>query len=237
MQSGLAEDDLKVLLSGDMLPRTIYLPKVDSKKDLDHFVEHFQEELAKKHAKKDAKAAIEPIDLVIFVESAQGLLDLREICKHAFEVSEYTPVRLSGIVFGSDDFCANIGATRSDDGKEVLLARQQVVLVAKAYDLQAIDTVFIDFKNLDGLRAQSLEGAAMGFTGKQAIHPNQVPIIQDAFRPSDARIQWAKGLVEGFENAQKDGKGAFVYQGQMIDMPLLKQAYNVLNIAKSIGKA
>ena len=257
MQSGLAEEDLQVILSGDILPKTIYLPKVDSKKDLDHFVEHLQEELVKrskaKAAKKDpkqkeedkkkAKAEAkdseedEPIDLVIFVESAHGLLDLRDICKHAIEVSEYTSIRLAGIVFGSDDFCANIGATRTDAGKEVLLARQKVVIVAKAYDLQAIDTVFIDYKNLDELQKQATEGASMGFTGKQAIHPTQVPVIQAAFSPSADRIDWAKGLVEGFEAAQKDGKGAFVYRGQMIDMPLLKQAYNILTIAKSIGKA
>jgi len=117
------------------------------------------------------------------------------------------------------------------------MARQQVVLTAKAFNLQAIDTVYIDYKNLGGLQRQAEEGAAMGFTGKQAIHPIQVAIIQEAFRPSDAKIDWAKGLVTEFEKAQKEGKGAFVYRGQMIDMPLLKQAYNVLAIARKIGKA
>lgn len=129
-----------------------------------------------------------------------------------------------------------LGATRSDNCNEVLYARQQVVVIAKAFDIQAIDAVYINFKDLDGLKQQSEEGASMGFTGKQAIHPTQIPVIQEAFRPSDERIEWAKGLVSGFTEAQKEGKGAFVYQGQMIDMPLLKQAHNILNIAKKIGK-
>lgn len=110
-------------------------------------------------------------------------------------------------------------------------------MIAKSFDLQAIDAVYINFKDLEGLKRQSEEGASMGFTGKQAIHPTQIPVIQESFRPSDDKIDWAKGLVEGFEEAQKEGKGAFVYRGQMIDMPLLKQAYNVLKIAKKIGKA
>ena len=170
-------------------------------------------------------------------------------------MSEFTKCRLAAIVFGSDDFCANIGkchsechclfnsnfaclgATRSDDGREVLLARQQVVLTAKDFDLQAIDSVYINYKDLNGLKQQSEEGASMGFTGKQAIHPTQIPIIQEAFCPSDDKITWAKELVAGFEQAQKEGKGAFVFRGQMIDMPLLKQAYNVLKIAQKIGKA
>ena len=119
----------------------------------------------------------------------------------------------------------------------MLLARQQVVLTAKAYDLQAIDAVYINYKDLEGLKEQSEEGASMGFTGKQAIHPTQIPVIQKAFRQSDDKIDRAKGLVAGFEEAQKEGKGAFVYRGQMIDMPLLRQAYNVLKIAQKIGKA
>lgn len=111
------------------------------------------------------------------------------------------------------------------------------MLVAKAYELQAIDAVYINFKDLEGLKKQALEGASMGFTGKQAIHPTQASVIQDAFAPSDERVKWALGLVSAFEEAQAAGKGAFVYSGQMIDMPLLRQAFNVLRTAKQIGMA
>ena len=74
----------------------------------------------------------------------------------------------------------------------------------------------------------------MGFTGKQAIHPIQVPIIQKAFSPSEQKIEWATKLIQEFNKYQSEGKGAFVFEGQMIDRPLLLQAMNIVKIAKAI---
>ena len=82
------------------------------------------------------------------MESAKGLLDLKDIVSHAIELSEYHVFNLEGIVFGSDDFCASIGATRTSKASETMLARQQVVVTAKAFDLQAIDVVYIDYKGM-----------------------------------------------------------------------------------------
>lgn len=111
------------------------------------------------------KKKINDINLITYVESAKGLLDLRDICNHAIELSEFSLFWLDGIVFGSDDFCANIGnpnlnlkhnlnpnflyssgATRSQQANEVSFARQQVIVTAKAFDLQAFDVVYIDYK-------------------------------------------------------------------------------------------
>jgi len=88
--------------------------------------------------------------------------------------------------------------------------------------------------DLKGLKEQSEEGAQLGFTGKQAIHPSQVPIIQEAFKPSDDKIEWATELIKEFNEQQSEGKGAFVFRGQMIDRPLLLQAQNIVQIAKSL---
>ncbi|KAH9520726.1 hypothetical protein DERF_004417, partial [Dermatophagoides farinae] len=235
MDSGIAVEDLAIIFSGKIIPRTILLPKVDTKSNIDEFFEYFQK------AKINKNIIKHPIDLITYVESATGLLDLRDIAKHTIDMckslNDTININFAGIVFGSDDFCANIGATRSDDGKEVLMARQHVILVCKSLNLQAIDSVYINFRDIDGLKRQSEDGASMGFTGKQAIHPDQISVIQEAYRPSDNKIDWAKGLIDEFEQAQNAGRGAFVYHGQMIDMPLLKQAYNVMNIAKQIGKA
>lgn len=250
IDSGLAEDDLKVILSGPILPQTILLPKVENKTHIDQFLDLLQNALKnrpepnvendsekKKKKKSDPTQDMDTIDLIIYTETAKGLLELKEICNHSIEMAEFTKCRLAGIVFGSDDFYANIGATRSNDCREVLFARQMIVLTAKAFNLQAIDVVNINFKDLEQLRMQSEEGAAMGFTGKQAIHPAQIPVIQAAFCPTEAKIEWAKSLVAGFEQAQREGKGAFVFRGQMIDMPLLRQAYNVIKCAQKINKA
>lgn len=88
----------------------------------------------------------------------------------------------------------------------MLYARQKLVLVAKAFNLQAIDMVDIDFKDLEGLKIRAKEGALMGYTGKQVIHPGQVPIVQEAFLPNEKEIEWASGLLEAFEKHQTTGQ-------------------------------
>jgi len=111
-----------------------------------------------------------------------------------------------------------------------------VVTACAANDLQALDIVFIDFKDPEGLRVEAEEGAGFGFSGKQIIHPNQVQVAQEAFTPSAAAIEYAKRVVDAFEVSQKEGKGAFALDGKMIDMPLLKNAQKVLDRAKAAGK-
>jgi citrate lyase beta subunit len=161
------------------------------------------------------------------VETAKGILNLKEIASHP---------RLDGIIFGGEDFAASIGAKRSEGAVELLYARQAVVTACAAYGLQAIDIVTIDFKDLERVRREAELGAGLGFSGKQIIHPNQVAPVQEAFTPDDESIAYAKRLVEAFEAHQKEGKGAFALDGQMIDMPLVKNAQKVLERAKAAGK-
>jgi citrate lyase beta subunit len=165
--------------------------------------------------------------MLVGVETAKGILNLKEIASHP---------RLDAIIFGGEDFAASIGATRTSDAVELLYAREAVVTACAAYDLQSIDIVTIDFKNLDVLRAESEFGARLGYTGKQIIHPAQVEPVQSAFTPSDKAIAYAKRVVEAFEASQKEGKGAFALDGRMIDMPLLKNAQKVLERARAAGK-
>src|SRR6185503_13513327 len=105
-----------------------------------------------------------------------------------------------------------------------------------ANDIQAIDMVFIDFRDEAGLRAEAEQGAGFGFSGKQIIHPNQVSAVHEAFTPSDEAIHYARRIVESFEASQREGKGAFALDGKMIDMPLLKNAQKVLDRARAAGK-
>jgi len=118
----------------------------------------------------------------------------------------------------------------------VLYARSAVVTACAANDLQAIDMVYIDFRDLEGLRVEAQQGAGLGFSGKQVIHPNQVSVAQEAFTPSDSAIEYARRIVESFESSQKEGKGAYALDGKMIDMPLLKNAQKVLERARAAGK-
>ncbi len=170
---------------------------------------------------------INSIRMLVGVETAKGILNLKEIASHP---------RLDAIIFGGEDFAASIGATRTSDAIELLYARQAVVVACAAYDLQAIDIVTIDFKNLDVVRAEAEFGARLGYSGKQIIHPAQVEPVQTAFTPNDEAIANAKRIVDAFEASQKEGRGAFALDGKMIDMPLLKNAQKVLERAKAAGK-
>ncbi|MEE6470823.1 hypothetical protein FKM82_009075 [Ascaphus truei] len=178
----------------------------------------------------------QPIHLITFVETAVGLLNFKDVCDEALRRGPHVGLHLDGVVFGAEDFRASIGATSSKETHDLLYARQKIIVVAKAFGLQAIDLVYIDYRDGDGLQRQSREGALMGFTGKQVIHPNQIPIVQEQFTPSADKIKWAHELISAFQEHQRLGKGAFTFHGCMIDMPLLKQAQNIVTLARAIKK-
>ncbi|KAJ8349950.1 hypothetical protein SKAU_G00250800 [Synaphobranchus kaupii] len=227
VSSGLAEADLEVILQSSLLPTALMLPKVESTEEVQWFVGRFQHYL-------EGRTLPEPIRLVTFVETAVGLLNFKAVCEEVRQLGPKAGLHHDGVVFGSDDFCASIGATRTKDAAELLYARQKVVVTTKAFGLQAIDLVYIDYQDGDGLRKQAREGALMGFTGKQIIHPNQIKAVQEEFSPSAERVQWAQELITAFEEHQKLGKGAFAFRGTMIDMPSLKQAQNIVAMAAAV---
>ncbi|KAM3933560.1 LOW QUALITY PROTEIN: citramalyl-CoA lyase, mitochondrial [Leptodactylus fuscus] len=227
VSSGLAEEDLIVILQSKVLPSCIMLPKVESSEEVKWFAEKFLLHL--KGRKLD-----QPIYLVSFVETAIGLLNFKDVCEEALDRGPKVGLHLDGVVFGAEDFRASIGATSSKETHDVLYARQKIIVVAKAFGLQAIDLVYIDYKDADGLQRQAREGALMGFSGKQVIHPSQIPIVHEQFTPSADKIKWAYELISAFEEHQRLGKGAFTFHGSMIDMPLLKQAQNIVTLATAI---
>ncbi|XP_063237327.1 citramalyl-CoA lyase, mitochondrial-like isoform X1 [Bacillus rossius redtenbacheri] len=224
VESGLCEEDLSAVLGGDRTPPTLLLPKVES---TDH-VRWFSDRISSALRGRSSK-----IDLVLYIESARAVLRLPDICAKAEELSRASLFRPAALVFGSDDLCASLGVTRTTEANELLYARQKLVLVAKAFGLQAIDMVHIEYQDLEGLRRQCEAGAGMGYTGKQVIHPAQVPVAQAAFLPAPASVQRARAVVEAFRRHQAEGKGAFTYEGSMIDMPTVLQARRVLEVATS----
>jgi len=218
--SGFEKDDLVAALAAR--PDSIVIPKVESAEQIKWVSDEIESfELSN-------RMKLGSIRILIGLETAKGILNLKEIAE--------ADKRLEAMIFGAEDYAASIGATRTADGIEVLYARSAVVAACAAHDLQAIDMVHIDFKDTEGLRIEAEQGAGLGFSGKQIIHPNQVQVTQEAFTPSDESIAYAKRVVESFEASQKEGKGAYALDGKMIDMPLLKNAHKVLDRAKAAGK-
>ncbi len=168
------------------------------------------------------------IALLVLIETALGVVNLKEIAS--------ANPRLQALIFGAEDLAGNIGAVRSRAGWEIFYARSAVVTHAAAYGLQAIDMVWMDLHDLDGLREESLQGARMAYTGKQIIHPNQVEPVQEAFTPSDELVAQAMRVIEAARQHQDAGKGAFALDGKMVDAPVVKAAERILERARAAGK-
>ncbi|XP_077014701.1 citramalyl-CoA lyase, mitochondrial isoform X1 [Tamandua tetradactyla] len=229
VSSGLAQEDLETLLQSRVLPSSLMLPKVETSEEIQWFSDKFSFHLK-------GRKLEQPMNLIPFVETAVGLLNFKAVCEEALKIGPQVGLFLDAVAFGGEDFRASIGATSSKETQEILYARQKIVVVAKAFGLQAIDHVYIDFRDGEGLLRQSREGAAMGFTGKQVIHPSQIAVVQEQFSPSPEKIKWAEELIAAFKEHQQLGKGAFTFRGSMTDMPLLKQAENIVTLATAIKK-
>jgi citrate lyase subunit beta-like protein len=217
--SGLEIEDIEVILPSR--PDGIVVPKVESLEQIEWVSEKIEAE------ELEHGWPLNSIRLIVDVESAKGMLALNKIASHN---------RLEALIFGAEDYAVSIGAVRTAEAWEVFAARSLVVMNAKAFGLQAIDMVTVDYRDLERVRREAVFGAQLGFTGKQVIHPAQVGPVQEAFTPNDESIENARRLVEAFSAHQKDGKGAFALEGKMIDMPLVKAAQGVLERARAAGK-
>lgn len=217
--SGLEADDLAAVLP--FRPDGIVIPKIESADQIQWAAERIEA------AELAAGWPVNAIRIIVDVETARGILNLKEIAAHP---------RLDALIFGGEDFAVSIGATRTPEAWELFYARSAVVTHAKAFGLQAIDMVTTDFRDLERVRREAEFGAQLGYTGKQTIHPAQVGPVQEAFTPGDEAIARARRLVEAFEAHQREGRGAFALDGEMIDLPLVRAAQGVLERARAAGK-
>ena len=168
------------------------------------------------------------LKLIAIIETAKGIVNLKEI-------AQASP-RLDALIFGAEDLAGAMGATRTPQGWEVFYARSAVVTHAKAFGLDAIDTVFIDLQaDEQTLMDETRTALQMGYTGKLAIHPKQVAPIQAVFTPTQAEIDAAQALIDAHNQHQADGAGVFEYQGKMIDMPMVRAALAVIERARACG--
>jgi citrate lyase beta subunit len=213
--SGLEAEDLAATLDGH--PDGYVLPKVQGAAG----VRWLDEALTAAEAARGWPAG--SLAMVAIVESAWGVLNLREIC-------EAGP-RLQALIFGGEDLAADLGAIRTPEAWEVFHARSAIVLHAAAFGLPAIDLVSVDYHNLEALAAEARFGAALGYSGKQAIHPNQVGPLQAAFTPSPEAVAQARRIVDAHTAHQASGVGAFALDGKMVDAPIVKAAQRVLGRA------
>ncbi|MFZ1754446.1 MAG: CoA ester lyase [Caldilineaceae bacterium] len=162
----------------------------------------------------------ESLRLLVQIETGMGVLRAGEIAG--------ADARVDALLFGAEDLASDIGAKRSREGWEIFYARGAVVTAAAAYGLPAIDTVYLELADTEGLATECHLVRGLGFSGKLAIHPRQVEVINRAFSPTAAEIAQAQRLIDTFESQQSAGTGVFEMDGKMIDMPVVLAARNVL---------
>lgn len=210
------ETDLAVVLAVDPddRPDSVMLPKTESPES----VRSLRYELAEHDADDSPVLAL--------IETARGVLNAAAIA--AVEPTD-------ALLFGAEDLSADLGATRTPEGTEVLYAREHVVLAAAAADVDAIDTVFTDVDDTEGLRAEAGFATELGYDGKMAIHPAQVGPINDAYTPSDERLAWARKVIAARDEAAAENRAVFRVDDTMIDAPLIAQAEQVIDRATAAG--
>jgi citrate lyase subunit beta/citryl-CoA lyase len=206
---------------GRKMVDTIMVPKSENPEDIrkvDELVTKLEVSLRIKHG---------TTKLMSIIESALGVVN-------AYKLATASK-RNVALVFGAEDFTRDIGATRTKEGLEMLLAKSQIVLGAKAAGIQALDGIYSDFADIDGLIAETNKGIEMGFDGKGAIHPSQIEPIHEAYAPSEAEIEKAKKVVQALKDAKKKGVSVAALGGKMIDPPVAAKSERVLMLARMMG--
>ncbi|MCV7224150.1 HpcH/HpaI aldolase/citrate lyase family protein [Mycolicibacterium elephantis] len=172
-------------------------------------------------------ASLAPLEVVVLVETPLGALNVTESARvdNAFAV-----------MWGAEDLFAVTGGTanRWPDGSYRDVAkhvRSQSLLAAKAYGRLALDSVYLDIKDLDGLRAEADDAVAVGFDAKVAIHPTQVAVIRSAYAPTDEQVDWARRVLD----TARDQRGVFQFEGIMVDAPVLRRAERIVALAPHPG--
>ncbi len=138
---------------------------------------------------------------------------------------------IAGLLFGAEDFTAGLGVERTTDGEELLFARGQIALAAAAARADAIDAVFTDLNDVDGLRRDCRRARGLGFRGKMAIHPKQIEIINETFTPAPADVDRARRIIEAYETARAAGQGVTTLEGKLVELPVVERARRVLALA------
>jgi citrate lyase subunit beta / citryl-CoA lyase len=172
--------------------------------------------------KLERRAGLEAgrLKLIPWIETAKAIVNCYAICTASS--------RVVGAAFGGEDFTNDMGIARLDDETQLNYARSALCTAARAAGVAALDTPYFKFRDLEGLRASSIAARHLGFKGRFAIHPDQIPTINECFSPSAAEIEHARRVIAAFDEAERQGRASTSLDGRVIDVPVVKRARAVL---------
>ena len=213
--TGLLEDDLAALVGPDVYGITV--GKIGDAAQLQH--------VAGQVERLEAEAGLEKghVRLVPWIETAAAVVNAHEICAAS--------PRIVAVAFGAEDFTNDMEIERTEDAAEIVYPRQVIGVAARAAGVLALDTPYVAYRDADGLKRDAGVARGLGFRGKFAIHPSQIGPINEAFAPTEAELEYARRVVSAFEEASESGSGATSLDGKMIDIPVVRRARGLLELA------
>ena len=219
MDTPFAAQDLEAIVRAK--PDVIRFPKIETPEDVKNADDYI--------SKVEIEAGIEvgSTRIIAGMETHTGVLNAREIAKSS--------QRIIAISIGGEDFTASMKTTRSVEGLEMFYARNTILLAARAAGVQALDTIFSDINNEEGLIEDTMLIKKLGFDGKYLIHPRQVEPVNNVFTPNDKEIQNAIRILNALKEANKRNLGVVALDGKMIDAPVVERAKRVIALAEASG--
>lgn len=210
------EDDIKMVVSNNI--GAIMLPK------------------ATEATVRLLEARLEEIELNKNIPKKISIIPIIELAKSVLEIERIASLnRISGMLLGAEDLSLDMGIIRTKPGDEIQYVRSKLAVACKAYNIDAIDTPFVDVNDDEGLIADTKRARLLGMDSKSCIHPRQASIVNKVFSPSNFDIEYAKKVLLGYEEARKVGLGVFSLEGKMIDKPIVERAQRVIARAKRFG--
>lgn len=219
LTTNLLPDDLEAVvgpnLFGIVLPKTEYPEGVNE-------VHRMLLERERRQGLPEGRTKILPI-----IETVRGVLNVPQIagCHE----------RLIGLTFGAEDFATDLGVERSREGTEGRYPLTQVALYARLTDVVAVDSVFSDVDDDEGLEENAKLAKQLGFRGKFVIHPRQIEMVNRIFTPSEQEIEWARQVVAAYDEAEARGEASVAVNGKMVDIPIAERSRSLLALAEAIS--
>jgi citrate lyase subunit beta/citryl-CoA lyase len=208
-----------VLAMAEAKPDTLIIPKADEKAMI-------VADMILTALEKEVGCTSESIGLIPLIETTQGIVTIDRILR--------TTKRISGVQLGAEDLTKEQGIERTAEGNEIQHARTVIAFAACSCGIDIIDTPFTGIHETDGLEKDTMRAKSIGFTGKTCIHPTHTESINRIFTPTAEVVDHSRRLVEAFDAASSEGKGACMFEGKMIDNPIAERARKVLEKSNQI---
>jgi citrate lyase subunit beta/citryl-CoA lyase len=218
LDTGLTRDELAALIGPDLYG--VSVGKAESPQDVrdaDQLI-----------AVMESAAGMEAgqVKFIPWIENARAVMT-------AYQIATASD-RIIAVAFGSEDYADDMSLQRSDTGEEVYFGRATVPVAARAARVPSLDAPFVRFREPEALEQDAQMARRIGYTGKFAIHPAQIDVINQVFSPSEEDLAYAQKVVDAWNRAEGEGRGSADLEGRMIDVPVIKRAQNLLDRAEAI---